>query len=121
MNWVHEHVYVLEVKYVGRFVLPTHRLGDRENSIMVSISICQAGWPGSSPVLSTCFRKVEFYQGAIDLFPPVLTTGSTKAVHVLSCLCDNACKRSLAICRKSRALCPVSRVLSVRYMGSVPI
>ena len=34
-----------------------------------------------------------------------LTTGSTKAIHVLSCLCDNACKRSLAICRKSRALC----------------
>ena len=25
-------------------------------------------------------------------------------------VCDNACKRSLAICRKSRALCPVSRV-----------
>ena len=28
-------------------------------------------------------------------------------------LCNNACKRSLAICRKSRALCPVSRLLSV--------
>ena len=36
-----------------------------------------------------------------------------KAVHVLLCLCNNACKRSLAICRKSRALCPVSRLLSV--------
>ena len=40
-----------------------------------------------------------------------------KAVHVLLCLCNNACKRSLAICRKSRALCPVSRLLSVpRYL-----
>ena len=28
-------------------------------------------------------------------------------------VCNNACKRSLAICRKSRALCPVSRLLSV--------
>ena len=30
-----------------------------------------------------------------------------KAVHVLLCLCNNACKRSLAICRKSRALARV--------------
>ena len=36
----------------------------------------------------------------------MLTTGSQEAVHVLSCLCDNACKRSLAIWRKSMALCP---------------
>ena len=36
-----------------------------------------------------------------------------KAVHVLLCLCNNACKRSLAICRKSKAMCPVSRLLSV--------
>ena len=43
----------------------------------------------------------------------MLTTGSTKAVHVLSCLCDNACKRSLVICHKSRASCPVGRLLSV--------
>ena len=35
------------------------------------------------------------------------------AICVLSCLCDNACKRSLAICRKNRASCPVSRLLSV--------
>ena len=50
------------------------------------IAQCQAGRPGSHPALSACFRKVEFYQGAIDLFPPVLTSGSPKAVHVLSCL-----------------------------------
>ena len=71
---------------------------------MVSVSVCQGGHPDSCPARSTCLRKVEFYQGAIDMSPPVLTTGSTKAVHVLSCLCDNACKQSLAICRKSRAL-----------------
>ena len=28
----------------------------------------------------------------MDLLPPVPTTGSPKAVHVLSCLCDNACR-----------------------------
>ena len=31
---------------------------------------------------------------------------------MLSGICDNACKRFLAICRKSRALCLVSRLLS---------
>ena len=36
-----------------------------------------------------------------------------KAVHVSFCLCNDACKRSLAICRKGRALGPVSRPLSV--------
>ena len=77
-----------------------------------SISVCQASRPGSCPARSACFRKVEFYQGAIELFQPV-TTDPTKAAHVLSCLCDNACKGSLAICRKSTALCPVSRLLSV--------
>ena len=83
------------------------------NSIMVSISVCQAGHPGSRPVHSVLFRKVVRCQNVMNLSPPVLTTGSPEAVHVLSCLCDNACKRSLAICRKSRALCPVSRLLSV--------
>ena len=34
-------------------------------------------------------------------------------IAVLSCLCDNACKGSLAICCKIRALCLVSRILSV--------
>ena len=40
-------------------------------------------------------------------------TGSSMTVHALSCLCNNACKRSLTVCRKSRALCTVSRLLSV--------
>ena len=79
----------------------------RGNSIVVSISVCQAGHPGSSPARSVCFRKVGFYHCVINLFPPVPMTGSKKAIHVL-CLCNNACKRSLAICRKSRALCPIA-------------
>ena len=64
---------------------PTLLLG-RGNSIMVSISVCRAGRPGSSPVWSTCFRKVGFYQNVINLSPPVPMTGSPKATH-LSCLC----------------------------------
>ena len=31
-------------------------------SIMVSISVCPVGLPGSSMAQSVCFRKVEFYQ-----------------------------------------------------------
>ena len=51
-------------------------------SIMVSVSVCKVGCPGSSPARSVCYRKVEIYQHVINLFPPVLMTGSTKAVHV---------------------------------------
>ena len=88
--------------------------GGQGNGTVVSGSVCEAGRPGSCPARSTCFRKLEFYQNAIDLFPPVLTTGSTKAVHVLSCLCDNACKRFLAICRKSSCVLLAGYCLS-RY------
>ena len=83
------------------------------NSTVVSVSVYQAGDPGSRSPQSACHRKVEFYHCVIDSLPPVLATGSKKAIHVLLCLCNNACKRSLVICRKSRALCPVSRLLSV--------
>ena len=83
------------------------------NSTVVSVSVYQVGDPGSRSPRSTCHRKVEFYHCVIDSFPPVPTTGLKKAVHVLLCLCNHACKRSLAFCRKSRALCPVSRLLSV--------
>ena len=85
----------------------------RGNSTVVSVSVYQAGDPGSRPPRSACHTKVRFYHGVIHSFPPVPTTGSKKAVHVLLCLCNNACKRSLAICRKSRASCPVIRLLSV--------
>ena len=62
---------------------------------MVSVSVCQAGCPGSSPARSVCFRKIKFCQKVINLSLPVPTTGSPKAAHVSSCLCDNACKRCL--------------------------
>ena len=103
------------------FPLHGHRnpLWGRGNNIMVSVSVCQARRPGLSPARSVCFRKVELYQHVINLFPLMLTTGSTKAVHVLSCLRDNAHKRSLAICRKSKASCPINRLLSVPIWSHV--
>ena len=52
------------------------------NSIMVTVFFCQAGHPGLNPAQSDCFRKVDIYQHVIILFPPVLTTSSTKADHV---------------------------------------
>ena len=55
---------------------------EQGNSIMVSVSVCKLGRPGSIPARSVCFRNVEIYQHVINLFPPVLTTGSTKVVHV---------------------------------------
>ena len=63
--------------------------------------------------LEPLVTEVRLYHSVIDSFPPVPTKCSKKAVHVLLCLCYNACKRSLAICRKIRVLCPVSRLLSV--------
>ena len=44
---------------------PLYDSRGRGNSIMVSVSVCHAGRPGSSSVWSVCFRKVEFYQHAI--------------------------------------------------------
>ena len=93
-------------------VLMSHR--GRGNSTVSSVSVCHAVRPGSRPVRSAHFRKVVCCHCVIDSLPPVPTTGSKrKAVHVSLCLCNDACKRSLAICHKSRALCPVSRLLSV--------
>ena len=85
----------------------SHDIRGRGNSTVVRVSVYQAGDLGSRPPRTACYRKVELYHCVIDSLPPVLTTGSKKAVHVLLCLCNNACKRSLAICRKSRALCPI--------------
>ena len=53
------------------------------NSTVVSVSVCQAGGPGSRLPRSACVRKVEFYHCVIDSFPPVLTIGLKKAIHVL--------------------------------------
>ena len=79
---------------------------------MDSVSVCQARFPGSSPVQFVCFRKVEFHQHAIDLSHQCCRLVKQRLCPVLSCLCDNVCKRSLAICRKSGASCPISSLLS---------
>ena len=71
----------------------------------------KAGCPYSNPARYVCHRKVEIYQHVINLFLPVLMTGSTKVVHVLSCLCGDACKRPLAIYHKSGAFYSVNRLL----------
>ena len=63
--------------------------------------------------VQTCLSLYFFYQNVMNLYPPVPTIGSPRAVYVSLCLCDNACKRSLAICHKSRKSCPISRLLSV--------
>ena len=110
------HLRLYDIIYIficNHIVNITIGIVGRGNSTVVRVSVNQAGDPSSRPPRSVCVRKVEFYHCAIDLLPPVPTTGSKKAVHVILCLCNNACKRSLAICRKSRALCPVSRLLSV--------
>ena len=111
---------IIPISYITVYTCSS-RLRGRGNSTVVSVSVCQAGRPGSHPARSACFRKVEFYQGAIDLFPPVLMTSSTKAINVLSFLCDHACKRSLAICHKIRVSCPVSRLLSIPILYSLHV
>ena len=77
-----------------------------------SLSIKQAIWVRArhDPLV---IERWNSYHCVTDLLPPVPTTGSKKAVRVLLCLCNNACKRSLAICCKSMALCPISSLLSV--------
>ena len=47
----------------------------RGNSTVVSISVCQAGSPGSRSARSACVSKVEFYHCVIDSFSPVPKTG----------------------------------------------
>ena len=55
------------------------------NSVMVSISVCEVGHPGSSPAQSICIsQKVEVYQCVINLFPPVLMTGLTGPCVIMS-------------------------------------
>ena len=91
-------------------------------------SVCQMGRPGSNPVWSICFRKVEFYQHTIDLSHQCCRLVQQRPCYVLSCilvcdnackislaicLCNNACKRSLPICGKSKTSCPVGKLLSV--------
>ena len=93
-------IYYLE--YIMAFLV-----GGEIAQSVVSLSAMQ------SVQVRACFRKVVCCHSAIELFPPVPTTGSKKAVHVSLCLYNDACKRSLAICHKSTASCPFSRLLSV--------
>ena len=73
--------------------------------------------PSSLAACVNCFSAVSqnlhCCQWLVASHTRVSWIGSPKAVRVLLCVCDNACKRSLAIFCKSRALCPVSRLLSV--------
>ena len=85
-----------------------HMFGGRGNSILVSVSVSQGGCPGSNAGTVLLFQKGGILPECYELSPPVPMTGSQKAIHVLSCLCDNACKGSLAIICKSRASCPVA-------------
>ena len=78
--------------------------------------VCDREIDGSSQLSSLCFDHVNNSHSNCE--SPTCSSQCRRLVqqkpcHVLSCPCDNACKRSLAICRKSRALCPVSRLLSV--------
>ena len=54
----------------------------QESIPLMSKFVCQVGCPCSSLAQYICFSKVEIYQHVIDLFPLVLTSGSTKVVHV---------------------------------------
>ena len=54
----------------------------RENSTVVSVSVCQAGGLGSRPARSACHRKVRFYHCVIDSFPPVLQKRPSMCYYV---------------------------------------
>ena len=84
----------------------------RGYSTMVSVFVW-SGWSGFTPGSIRLTQKGGILSLCYSLVPTSADDWFKKAVHVLLCLCNNACKRSLAICRKSRALCPVSRLLSV--------
>ena len=79
-----------------------------QSEVFVILPVCN-----HPSCLSVCFRKVELYQHAIDLSHQCLRLVQQRPCHVLPCLFENACERSLSICRKSRTSCPVSRLLSV--------
>ena len=93
-----KHPYDNHILFSGRDSTHYTRLNMGQGNItVISVSVHQVGDPDSRPPRSACHRKVELYYCVIHSFPPVPTTGSKKAVHVLLCPCNNACKRS-AIC-----------------------
>ena len=78
---------------------------------ILSINMCRDGEVAQHQ--RVCDLMVFFgdtrYLSVTNFLQPVVE----KSCHVLSCLCDNACKSSLAICLKSRELCSINRFLSV--------
>ena len=84
----------------------------RGNSTVGSVSVCHAVRPGSRPVRSVSERWNSITE-LLTRSHQCRRLVQKKAVHVSLCLCNDACKRSLAICCKSRASCPISRLLSV--------
>ena len=85
------------------------------DSILVSVSVCEADHSGSSPARSVCISQKS---GDLPACYQLVHTSADDWFNkdspcVVIYICDNACKRSLAIYHKSRASCPVSRLLSV--------
>ena len=80
-NWVGGDYFYLQTRpdyhkymYMNHGYIIGNR--GRGNSTVVSVSLCQAGGPGSCTTRSACHRKVRFYHFVIHSFPPVPTTGS---------------------------------------------
>ena len=86
------------------------------------VCTCQHGrnWKidGSCQLCSDCFDHVDNSLAnsmSLTFSSQCCSLVHQRPRHVLSCLCDNAYKRSLAICSKSRTLCSVSRLLPPLY------
>ena len=90
-KWLNARLYVLVWSVIGRLMV-------RASCLLLALT------PLKIHLLSESHRLVP--ASAANWF-------KKKLCHVLSCLCDNACEGSLAICRNNRALHPVSRLLSV--------
>ena len=89
-------------------------LRGRGNSIIESPSVMQADQARVEPGM-ICLYFTEMWRSTSMLSTCLHQCWRLVQQNspLLSCLCDNACKRSLAIWCKSRASCPVSRPLSV--------
>ena len=83
-HWKQFPILILIISFLARRAL-TIVLGWR-NSIMVSVSICQASSPGSSPTWPFCFRKVELCQNICTIglshLCRWLVEGHTMCYHV---------------------------------------
>ena len=88
---------------------------------MVRTFVMQAGRPGWSMVLSTCFEERCECSTRVLLTCPRSAAGlcntGCRLSHVLPCLCDNACKRSPATCQKSIVFCASSNLQSLHVLN----